>query len=400
MDVWVISDHEGLTNRIRQSLERAESACAYVRVSSVSGCLDSGASSAAAGDVVFYVAAALTAHDFELLRQLRATIRASLAVVAPTSDNAVVLRAIRAGAEDFLDADGELHEEIATFLSRARSDQSQSGAKGRLLTVLASYSPSDACFLSANLATVLARQFGSCALLDFHRRGGDLALLLKLAPRHTIVDLISQHHAIDQIMFQQALAAHPSGVHLLASPHGWSDDPLLASRSYEELLQLALVMHPVVVVSSEDVTHLAQLMTFAGSDRIALAMRLDLVSLHRAQQHLQFLRDRNVAAEKLEVVAMGTGNPGELPVAAVAKTLGVQRIHLVPDDALSTTVSINLGNPLVLESPSSPASIAIRRLAHWLCGTAASDAAPDRAGRFAAARAAAAAAVSILMGRH
>lgn len=399
MDVWVISDHEGLTNRIRQSLERAESGCAYVRVSNVAACLNSGISSAAAGDVVFYVAAALTAHDFDLLRQLRATVRAGLAVIAPTSDNAVVLRAIRAGAEDFLDADGELSDEIATFLSKARFGQSQQGTKGRLLTVLSSHLPIDASILSTNLSVILAKQMGDCALLDFHRRGGDLAVLLKLAPRHTLQDLMSQQLGIDQVMFQQALASHHSGMQLSASPPSWSDESLLSPTNYEEVLQLALSTHPIVVASSEDITHLAQLMTFANSDRIVLAMRLDLLSLHRAQHHIQFLRQRNVALEKVEVVAMGSGNAGDLPVSAVTKTLGVSRIHLVPDDTLSTTISINLGNPLVLESPNSPASIGIKRLASVLLGTANNDPTADRGGRLATARAAAAGAVNALMGR-
>lgn len=374
MDVWVISDHEGLISRVRQSLERTESGCAYVRVSNVAACLNSGVSSAAVDDVVFYVVATLTSHDFDFLRQLRASTRASLAVIAPTTDNSIVLRAIRAGAEDFLDADGELNEEITTFLSRARADQSQQAARGQLLCVLSSYLPTDASILSANLAAALAKQFGTCALLDFHRRGGDLALLLKLSPRHTLVDLMSQHHGVDQVMFQQALAAHSSGVHLLASPPTWLDQPALPANSYEEVLHLALSSHPVVVVSSEDATYLSQLLTFANCDRIALAMRLDLLSLHKAQQHLQYLRQRNAPVEKIEVVAMGTGHPGELPIAAVAKTLGISKIHLVPDDALAMTIAINLGNPLVVETPTSPATIAIKRLAAAMSGTTCNDA--------------------------
>jgi MinD-like ATPase involved in chromosome partitioning or flagellar assembly len=200
-------------------------------------------------------------------------------------------------------------------------------------------------------------------------------------------------------MFEQALAHHDSGVRLLASRQTWTDHAATQPESYQEIIKLALSTHSLVIVSSEDAHHLSQLTSLSNSDHIVLAMRLDLLSLHRAQHHITVLRTNQVSLERLEVVAMETGRPGQLPVAAVAKSLGVPRIHLIPEDAMANTVSINLGHPLVLESPNSPASIAIRKLASMLMGADRKDVTATRSGHLANARAAALGAMNALVGR-
>lgn len=398
MEVWVISDHEDLASRIRQLLERPEQGSIYARTAKVAGCLRAGLSSAKAEDVVFYAAPELTTSDFEALRHLRAMCRATLTVIAPMTDNAIVLRAIRAGAEDFLDATGDLGEETSAFLAKARAGKSTQVAKGRLVAVLSAYMPTDASILATNLATVIAKQIGSCALLDFHRHGGDLALLLKLAPRHTLRDLVSQEQGIDQVMFEQALSHHDSGVHLLANSHSHTNDVPLQTDSHQEFVAMAQSSNPFVVVTSDDGQHLSQLVPLSHCDHLLFAMRLDLLSLHRAQKHIELLRSNQIAPDRLEIVAMDCGQPGELPAAAVAKSLGVPRIHLIPQDAIATTVSINLGQPMVLGAPHSAASLAIRRLAAVVTGSSSNEASTAQSGRFAAARAATVGAVSAMVG--
>jgi MinD-like ATPase involved in chromosome partitioning or flagellar assembly len=63
---------------------------------------------------------------------------------------------------------------------------------------------------------------------------------------------------------------------------------------------------------------------------------------------------------------MGTGQSGELPVSAVKKVLNVPDLFCIPDDPVATIMSINLGNPLVIERPSSKISQSITKLAESL----------------------------------
>jgi pilus assembly protein CpaE len=115
-------------------------------------------------------------------------------------------------------------------------------------------------------------------------------------------------------------------------------------------------------VNSEDILHAEQIRALAGSDEIVLTMRLDVVSLHRAKQHLEYLKRNQVSEDHVHVVAIGTGHTGELPVTPVKKILGVSEIHCVPDDPIASIASVNVGNPLVLESPKSKCAQAIAKI--------------------------------------
>jgi MinD-like ATPase involved in chromosome partitioning or flagellar assembly len=97
-------------------------------------------------------------------------------------------------------------------------------------------------------------------------------------------------------------------------------------------------------------------------------MRPDLLSLHRAKLHTEFMLSNDISRERLQIVVMGTGVAGELPISAIRKVLNNTAIHTIPDDPTSITLSINVGNPVVLESPKSPAAREIKKLAAVLTG--------------------------------
>jgi MinD-like ATPase involved in chromosome partitioning or flagellar assembly len=90
---------------------------------------------------------------------------------------------------------------------------------------------------------------------------------------------------------------------------------------------------------------------------------------------------------------MATGNSGELPVKAVKQVLDVSELHCIPDDPVAVTMSINVGNPLILESPKSKASRAIVAFADALVGSMATT--PEPSTRSAAALAKSAALIAL-----
>jgi pilus assembly protein CpaE len=216
-----------------------------------------------------------------------------------------------------------------------------------------------------------------------------LALLLKLRPDHTVCDLITQSQQVEHSMFQRALTQHDSGIRLLAGPQIFTDLRNVDPRVCQEVLSSAQACYPFVIVNTEDIQHEEQIRALATSDRVLVALRLDLVSLYRAKHYIDFMLKNDVAPEHLHVVAMGTGRPGELPLAAVKKALRVSHVHCVPDDPETITVSINVGNPLVLEAPKTKIAQAITKIVVEITGmTAASSADPKQSGLLAAKAAA------------
>ena len=75
-----------------------------------------------------------------------------------------------------------------------------------------------------------------------------------------------------------------------------------------------------------------------------------------------------VLREHIHVVALGVGHSGELPISAVKKVLQMPSVHCIPDDPVATIRSLNVGNPLVFESPQTKIAHALTALADVFIG--------------------------------
>ena len=397
MDAWIIADGDQLAGRIRESLLHLAIECPVTHVVRLESLGPQAEALAGFNGLVFFAVRQLERGYFEGLRQIRVALHdeAKLVVVSSVGDHGTVLNAMRAGAGDFLVADDNLHAEIASFVVRTGSQHKLSNVRGRVISIVPCHAPSDASLIAANLAAVIAKRIGSCGLLDYQLRGGELALLLKLSPRHTVVDLLRQQVTIEEAVFQQALTTHESGIRLLAGPIVFVDFKSVRPQVCQHIVDLARRSERFVIINSEDVQHAEQIRALAGSDVIVLTMRADVVSLHRAKQHIEFMTHNRVLREHVHVVALGAGHSGELSSAAMKKVLQVTSLHLIPDDPVSSLRSVNLGNPLVLECPHTRISRAITAVADSVAGGSRSAAQPVSRQRMAAVKAAAVA-ISVL----
>jgi Flp pilus assembly CpaE family ATPase len=370
MDTWIIADNDQVAARIRESLRLLGLECQPARTLRVETLLPGGENVAGCDGLVLFAVRNIEFGYLEILRQIRAALHndAKLVVVSTIRDHGTVLNTIRAGANDFLSVDDNLEEELASLVSRVRSERKQKHIEGRVISIVPCGASGDASLLASNLAGAIAKQGKSCALLDFHLRGGDLALLLKLTPRHTMFDLLNQQASIDEAMFEQALTRHDSGIRLLAGPSSFVELKNVRPQVCQQIIGLAQRSHEYVIVNSEDVQHAEQVRALAGSDDIVVTIRLDIVSLHRATQHIEFMTRNRVLREHIHVVALGGGHSGELPIAGVKKVLQISTLHTIPDDPVATIRAINLGNPLVFETPQAAITNAIVSFANALLG--------------------------------
>jgi pilus assembly protein CpaE len=195
--------------------------------------------------------------------------------------------------------------------------------------------------------------------------------MLKLAPKYTLLDLVRRRQSVDQLMFDQAVAKHESGIELLAGPDLFADTHEIDPALCRQVIAHSQAAQPYCVVSIEDLQHAEQIGILSESDRVILSTRLDLVSLYRTQRHLDYIRKNSNAIERTVVVAAGAGLAGEIPPRAACRILQTPTIHQIPDDPAAGVVSLNIGNPAVREFPQSKSSRAITKLAALLVPAAA-----------------------------
>jgi len=301
-------------------------------------------------------------RGLEVLRRVRRVAAGYVLAVGQASEPKLILRALHEGADHYLD-EAELESGLEAALERLRTKHEGSAPAGRLVAVLAASGGSGASTVSVNVATVLARDNGQCALLDLKPGRGDLAALLDLKPAFHLADLCVNACRLDQAMFEKALARHDSGVHLLASPQVFGDTRLVTSQGVGQVLALARRLFTHVVVDLEDCFHEEQLLALRQASSVLLVFRLDFTSLRNVRRIVDHLSDAGVSRGGIRFVVNRYGQPNELRLAEAEEALGGKVSHFVPEDPRTINGANNTGIPAVLKTPGAKVSQALAQLA-------------------------------------
>jgi Flp pilus assembly CpaE family ATPase len=384
MEAWVTSNDQSLSSILCNGLQTAGVECPPSRVVPHQSVIESLAGKPAdAGRVVFVVSGHFDDETCGLIEQISAIDRTRVKVVAvgPFALPDVILTTIRCGAIDYLHLHGTLPTELKALLGRVDNSHSDKAKTGKLFTILSPVGGTGASLLATNLAVAIAQRHETCALLDLQIRGGDLAGILKVSPRHTLMSLAEKSSQLDRAIFEQALIKHSSGVQLLASPEPFSDYRQIDPQVIEKVVRFARNGFSYVVAEVEDMEHSEQVRTVAASDQVIIPMRLDFIGLNRVKRCLDLMLSAKVPKEHITLVAMRVGQCNELPLRSVAQALGHSIPYGIPDDAENVNASYNLGVPLMMSAPRSSVAEQIAKIADNLLAGGehyAADCAPAR----------------------
>ena len=246
MQALVAGDHEAMTAQIRQVLLREGQDCPVSHVVRLDGAAERLA------EVKIELAVVALSPDPEralaVVTAIRNKVAGRVLVVGPAADSKLVLRALRGGADDYID-ELELVAELEEAVARLNTEMTaRSRDLGRTIAVLAPSGGSGSSTLAANLATVLAKEHKSTLLVDLKLRSGDLAALLDVKPSHSLADLCLNIHRMDRVLFERSLTRHACGVHLLAAPLHYSEVADITAESVRKILNLGRTLFPYVII--------------------------------------------------------------------------------------------------------------------------------------------------------
>ncbi|CAN5541627.1 cell division ATPase MinD [soil metagenome] len=238
------------------------------------------------------------------------------------------------------------------------------GDTGRVVTVFSPKGGAGKSVVATNLAVLLAQRCDRVVvLLDADLQFGDAAVLLKFAPRHTIVDVVGSLDSLDADVLSDMLTRHgPSGLLVLPAPL----EPAFADQvSFDQLsriLDLLRTFASHVVVDTPSYLNDAVLGLIDESDDVLLVSGLDIPNVKNVKIALQTLRLLNTPMAKIRLVLNRPDPKAKLDVGEVERSLQLRAAALVPADG-AVPQSVNRGAPVVLDAPRSSASKALSGLA-------------------------------------
>lgn len=248
-----------------------------------------------------------------------------------------------------------------------------SGPTRQVITVTGPRGGCGKTIIATNLAVGLAKSSEKVALVDLNLWGGDVAMMLDMAPKRTLGDLLPGFGGIDYDVIEAMMVKHASGVSVLAAPlTGTFDGATLSRYMVQSILEPLREHYDLTIVDTGFANLESTLAAMEFSDVILVVVGMDLPRLRDCKHYLKNLLAANYAKEKIRVLVNRSTGSREISTDEVETILEFPvTTQLATDDALVNS-SVNLGQPFVLASPNKVLSKSIITLADQLQPGAAS----------------------------
>jgi len=285
-------------------------------------------------------------------------------------------RALRSGVKDVLQAPVETTQ-LAEAVARVAaglimssptpvvpSDGDGDGDLGRVITVFSTKGGAGKSVVATNLAVVLAKRVERpVVLVDADLQFGDIAVMLKLSPQHTVVDAVSALDKLDLPLLQSLLIKHePSGVYVLPAPLEPAFADQIGATEMVRIVEMLRRFCSFVIIDTPAYFNDVVLGLIEVSDDVLLVAGMDIPNIKNVKIGLQTLRLLNTPMEKLRLVLNRANSKVKLDVGEVERTLGIQAQSLIPSDVV-VPQAVNKGEPVVLSAPKSGVTQAMNQLA-------------------------------------
>ena len=239
--------------------------------------------------------------------------------------------------------------------------------KGRFITVFSTKGGVGKTVIATNLAVALTSTSAAQAIIvDLDLQFGDVGVMLKLLPKHTLHDLVGLK-SVDLGQLRALLTGFNEKVSAFVAPL----QPELADLVTPDLVRPIFAWlrqaADFVIIDTPPCFNDNVLGVLDETDELYLVATLDLPSLKNIKLCLQTLRLLGFPKEKIRLVLNRVDKNLGLSVADVEAVFQEKVLVRIPNDS-AVPLAVNKGIPVILAAPKAPASAAILKLAEIIAG--------------------------------
>jgi pilus assembly protein CpaE len=292
----------------------------------------------------------------------------SLSMVAPEVDILLIsddtsadflLHSMRAGVREVipLSASHDVLQAALTRIMNKRGKQS-TAADGKVFAFLSCKGGSGATFVAANLAYVLATEFGKrVALVDLNLQFGDAAMFVSDAhPPSNLAELSQQIHRLDASLLEASMLQVVPGFFVLSAPDNPEHSVDVRREHVDAIVRLARQHFDFVILDLPRSLNGVSVQVLDLADNIFPVMQLTLPFVRDGKRLLGVFRSLDYPRSKIKVIVNRHEKGGEFSLLDLERAIDAKVAYVVPNSYLAAASSVNLGIPIAKANRNDPIS--------------------------------------------
>lgn len=298
-------------------------------------------------------------HDFP---------QTTLMVTSAKTKSDVILKAMRAGAREFLSKPIKA-EDLKVAVEQVVRQKYETGA-GKIITLFGVKGGVGATTIATNLAVNLAgHSEKSVLLIDLNLQLGHVSVFLDAKSKYSIVDVANNFEGIDAEALKNALPQHASGVYLLSEPARLEEAESLTAVQLEQILSMLKSAFDYIIIDSSNKLDEVTLKALDESDTILVILTNDLPSIYNARRSLDIFRRMGYDEKKLLLIINRHDFIKGVDFSDLEKSVNIPVFWKIPNQNYAEILdAINQGTPISITLPKSKTSLSFKDLAARLNG--------------------------------
>jgi len=294
-------------------------------------------------------------------------------VLSSSHDSNLILRAMRAGAKEFLPQPVRIEDLLAALgrISERRFGRGENKPRGsQVIAVAGAIGGVGTTSLAVNLGCALAKDTrNSVALVALDLCLGDADVFLDSIPDYTLVDVAQNVTRLDFTLLKRSLTKHSSGLFLLPRPVQLADISLITPEDLQRVIGLLKATFTHLVLDLSKSYSPIDMIALEMANSVLMVTQLDLPCLRNVVRLMMSFSELNGLDQKVKIVVNRVGlDAGHITLKKAQETIGREIFWQVPNDYRAMVDARNNGVPLIEQAPKASVTHSILALADALSG--------------------------------
>jgi pilus assembly protein CpaE len=304
-----------------------------------------------------------------LEREIRRERYTAVIGTAPKQEPEVMLRAMRAGIQEFLVSPPD-PKDLAAAVDRLMRRTQAAAENGDVIAVYSAKGGLGVSSVATNLAYGFAKNHPGArtSLADLVVGAGDVRVLLNLNPAYDLGDLVAKIDRVDAELLNSLLTPTNGGVWVLPAPDQPEADDQVDANTVGMVIQHLRHNFAFTVLDCEHYLNERTLSALDAADRLVLVTHLSVAALRSTQRTINLCRRLGYPNEKLCVVVNRWQSGEVLSPSDAEDVLKAEIFFKLPNDYRVASGALTNGKPVAEFEPTSKLANAYTQLAAKLGG--------------------------------